>query len=120
MPDIEPSRPALVYAIDDDAGLRHILSRALPGMGYRYRVFEESEELARECAHLLPDIVLSDVSLGSADGIAACLRLRRLYPRLRIVIMTADPDEGDRASGAGFGPALLKPFSLGELRDALA
>lgn len=113
------SKP-LAYVLDGDALQRRFLECALPGFGYECRAFESFADLAAACLLRPPQLVLCAVGAGPVDGVAACLALRRAQPRVRIVMMSGDPVEGERVRGAGLGHALLKPYSLAELRGALA
>jgi len=77
-------------------------------------------------AHLLvdelrPELVLMDVRLGVEDGIAATAELTRIYPRLRVVVLTAyvDRDLMQRAADAGACGLLSKDGSLPDMLEAL-
>ena len=68
-----------------------------------------------------PDLVIMDVRLGEGDGIAATAELTRIYPELRVVILTAHIDTAlmQRAADAGACCLLPKDGSFPDLLEAL-
>jgi len=77
-------------------------------------------------AHLMvdqlrPDLVLMDVRLGDGDGIAATAQLTRIYPELRVIVLTAYIDEAlvQRAADAGACGLLPKDGFLPDMLVAL-
>lgn len=63
---------------------------------------------------------LVDIELPDGDGVALAGGLRRSHPGMRLIVMSGNPEQLERARGAGFSPLLAKPFTGGELRAALA
>lgn len=63
------------------------------------------------------DIALLDVMLPTIDGFEVCERLRLLYPRMGIIMLTAKAQEEDKIRGLELGADdyVQKPFSPGEL-----
>ena len=68
-----------------------------------------------------PDLVIMDVRLGDGDGIAATAVLTRLYPDLRVVVLTAHVDMTlmQRAADAGACGLLPKDGSLPDMLETL-
>jgi len=61
-------------------------------------------------------LVVLDLMLPGIDGVQVCRRLRRIDPRLPVLMLTARGEEKDRIAGlaAGADDYLTKPFSLDE------
>lgn len=76
------------------------------------------EALAIARAHMPDlDLVLLDLDLDGADGIALCRRLSSLLPAVPIVASSQDRDESvvSRAFDAGAQDFITKPFRIAEL-----
>jgi len=66
-----------------------------------------AEEAFRLVEQVLPDIVLCDINLPGMDGLELARRLHRLYPQVRIIMVTLHMDESRvldavRAGAAAF------------------
>lgn len=70
---------------------------------------------------VLPDVVLMDVNMGDADGIAATRLLCSTWPSLRVVMLSATCDSGQvrQALEAGACGYLLKDDSVEELYEGV-
>ena len=68
-----------------------------------------------------PDVVLLDLSLPGRSGLEVSADLRRLYPEVRVVIVTmhADPVYADEALKTGAAGYVLKLARAEELRFAI-
>jgi DNA-binding NarL/FixJ family response regulator len=62
----------------------------------------DGEDLLRQVGTLLPDAVITDISMPRMDGLSACCHIRQLYPGVRVVIMSEllDDDTGVCELGA--------------------
>jgi PAS domain S-box-containing protein len=118
----EGSRPALrpqprVLVVDDELTVRRAVSRVLGREGYEV-VEAESVGSAltqvRRTGEL--DMILSDVRLPDGDGFELARAASMLAPHVRFLMMSGytAADQDDR------GPLLHKPFTPGELLDAVA
>ncbi|MBI4425123.1 MAG: response regulator [Elusimicrobia bacterium] len=103
---------------EDEPGVLRMLVRFLAARGHSCMGTASAAELQRLSRQERPEVVLSDVGLGADDGIEACLRLKREQPSLRVLMMTGDPAHARRIEAAGLGPALRKPFTLTEFKEA--
>jgi response regulator NasT len=111
-----------IIIVDDDSLIRMDLRDLLQRMGYLV-VGEagDAQSGINTARSLRPDLVIMDVRMaGDKDGIdaAATQTAERLAP---VLLLTAfsDMDLVQRATEAGVGGYLLKPFSEGELRPAI-
>lgn len=64
-----------------------------------------------------PDIVLLDVMLPGIDGLEVCENLRREFPQLGIIMLTARSQDMDKIAGLEYGADdyVVKPFNPIEL-----
>ncbi|MEZ4322946.1 MAG: sigma-54 dependent transcriptional regulator [Myxococcota bacterium] len=112
-----PVRPS-VLIVEDDSSLRAMLATALPDLDVRTA---GSLAEARAALEPIPDAVLTDVHLGSENGITLARELRESHPRLPVLVMTAfgDLSLAVEALRAGAYDFLTKPLDLDVLRTAL-
>jgi two-component system response regulator MprA len=107
-----------ILVVDDEAAVRHALSRALRLEGYEVELAADGAEALRRLEDgAQPDALLLDVLMPGVDGLEVCRRLRRSGSRLPVLMLTARAEVSDRVSGldAGADDYLAKPFALQEL-----
>ena len=107
-----------VLVVDDESGIRKLVSQMLAILGYEAVTAENGLEAVCLFAANRPhiDIVITDMQMPVMDGYETVRQLRKIHPGVRIVAMSAY-----FASTCPPGVAFLeKPFSLADLRDSLA
>jgi PAS domain S-box-containing protein len=113
-----------VLVIEDEDTVRALVVRILNNAGHRV-VQANSIEQAIEAANAPGahfNAVVTDVVLGSGDGISALERITSLHPRAAVVVVSGYSPSPERvaalaARGAEF---LAKPFGAAALLGALA
>jgi len=110
-----------VLLVDDDEGVREILSEQLRDLGLDVLVAEDG----RHAISLLedkddrPEFVLTDFSMPGLDGMELLEELRRRWPEMRGAIMTGNPQ--DRLARRTISvPIIHKPIDLPDLKRLLA
>lgn len=107
-----------VLLADDHAlvrqGLRSLLERS------SFQVVSEASdgrEAIRQCAQLLPDVVVMDISMPTLNGVDAARELRKSSPRTRIVLLTQHSEDiyVSEAIEAGVHGYVLKSQASGDL-----
>jgi DNA-binding NtrC family response regulator len=84
---------ALIWIVDDDPGIRELLSFMVSSAGYQVELFASGAEvLARHGAP--PSAVLLDLMMPEVDGVAVLKELRRRHPTLPVIVLTAVNDVG--------------------------
>jgi PAS domain S-box-containing protein len=115
-------RPVTVLFVDHIAELRGVMSRALHGMGCT--VIEAGSAAAARDACVRHDgaidVAVIDIALPDGGGTELARVLRELRPELRVVLMSGFPVAALGPSGDVPIDVLAKPFTPGELRDAIA
>jgi CheY-like chemotaxis protein len=106
-----------VLAVDDDEDIRELLRTVLEEAGAKV-VTAHSAEAALALYRLTPpDIIVSDMRLGSSDGYAFIAAIRQYNKEYRgltpAIALTgfAYPGDDDRAIAAGFDAYIHKPFN---------
>lgn len=88
---MKPSdRPIRVLVADDSATALACICRYLEYEGLFEIVGTASDglRLVQKAGRLRPDLVLTDLSMPLLNGLEATAELRRLFPELRIVVIT--------------------------------
>ncbi|MBF8250907.1 MAG: sigma-54-dependent transcriptional response regulator [Deltaproteobacteria bacterium] len=77
-----------ILIIDDEESIRTSLKGALEDEGFDVITAEDGESGITRTSEELPDLILLDIWMPGIDGIETLNRLKRLYPKLPIVIMS--------------------------------
>jgi CheY-like chemotaxis protein len=104
--------------VDDDAELRATLDEALSDEHELEMVATASEALALGPERF--DGIFTDYRMPVMSGLELRALLQERGVPAPVVLMSADPDVGQRASLSGFFDFLRKPFDLSHLQDVLA
>lgn len=117
-PDI-PSKnlnDAHLLVVDDDVGIRDLLSRYLTEQGFGVSAVEDGKTMDAWLAENATDLVILDLMLPGEDGLSLARRLRSDH-KLPIIMISARGEEVDRIVGleVGADDYLPKPFNPREL-----
>ncbi len=108
-------RTPSVLLVDDDHGIRKLLTLALADAGWTVTEASNGYTGLRHAEQDVPDVILLDLALPEVDGLAVLDELRR-RPTTRaipVVAMTGHPDWlADRPGSVS--AVLPKPFELDE------
>ncbi len=112
-----PQQAPLCFVVDEEATLRHFLSLILRGAGIGSEEFSDAHALRQAVAGRLPDLVILNVGLESADAIDAVIALgRRGYQGAVQLISSRGGAVLDHVKSVGeqhdvrMLPGLAKPF----------
>ena len=102
-----------IFIADDEKNIRDLLGKFHEDAGHEVRLFENGDSLLTELDNSVPDIVVLDVMMPGIDGFTACGRIRKAYPDITILLLTARDTDADFMTGfmAGCDDYLTKPFS---------
>jgi DNA-binding NtrC family response regulator len=116
--DTQPGHGILV--VDDERTLRFTLSEALGDEGYRTFEAANGSEALGQLRESNIDVVLLDLKLKESgeDGIVLLKRIKRDYPEIEVIMMTAYGkfDHAVEATKAGCYQFIGKPFQLDEIK----
>ena len=110
-------RPVLV--LEDDADLRHMLTRFLEHLGYRVADAADAAGALRLCEREKPCLIFADLMLPHMDGEAFVAELQRRLgaDTPPVVLLSASAIRHEVARRVGAAASLGKPFTLDDLRD---
>jgi DNA-binding NarL/FixJ family response regulator len=114
---------ARILIVEDEVLVAIANAEILEDLGYRVIGMAVShEEAVDQAATAIPDLVLMDIRLkGAVDGIVSAGILKERHG-CRVLFVTGQGDATTRERAAAVGPAgyLRKPFTPGQLADAVA
>ena len=102
-----------IYVIDDEPTIREGISMALEA-DYRVETFSEAETAIDAMNSDPPDLVLLDIGLPGMGGIEALEKIKKQYPDIFVIMVTAYEDFKSVVSAmkAGAYDYLVKPIHM--------
>lgn len=111
-----------VLVVEDDTDFRVVLERMLEILGFQDVVMVSGVEPAlTELAVRSFDVLVTDLRLGSTNGLELIDSVRSLAPAMRTVLISAHASakDAEEARGLGAVDVLTKPFSSERLEQSL-
>ncbi|MDX2438714.1 MAG: sigma-54 dependent transcriptional regulator [Acidobacteriota bacterium] len=81
----------LIWIVDDDAAIRELLSFIVNEAGYEVDAFSSGAEVLAHSSRQ-PGAVLLDLMMPGVDGVAVLKEISRRFPKLPVIMITADND----------------------------
>jgi len=105
-----------ILVVDDEPQITRVLRRGLTAHGYDVRVAADGEAALEAFDDWPPDLVVTDLSMPTLNGIELCRRLRAAS-ETPIIILSVKGEEQTkvRALDAGADDYVTKPFGMDEL-----
>ncbi|MGX5840220.1 response regulator [Mesorhizobium sp. ArgA1] len=111
---------AKLLIVEDDESVRTLAARALERAGHTIDIAADGAQgLAMiSAAGGGYDLVVSDIRMPEMDGIEMAIAAVRLFPAMKILLMTGYADQRERAEELNgiIIDVVQKPFTLAEIR----
>lgn len=106
-----------VLIVEDEDSIRGFIKINFKRNGFVVIEAESGEEAVQKARCEKPNMVILDVMLPGMDGFKTCEILRKQYPNIGIIILTARSQDMDKIMGLEFGADdyMIKPFNPLEL-----
>lgn len=106
-----------ILLVEDEAKLAAHVGLALERQGHEVRIINDGVEAIDAALKTPFQLIVLDVNLPGADGLEVLRRVRQASLPVRVLMLTARSEIGDRVAGlkAGADDYLSKPFALEEL-----
>lgn len=103
-----------VWIVDDDRSIRWVLEKALQKADIPCKTFSEAESVLQAIKKEQPALFLSDIHMPGKSGLEMLAEIKKSYPKLPIIIMTAysDLDSAVASFQGGAFEYLPKPFDI--------
>lgn len=112
---------ALILIVEDDPNIADLVADAVTELRHQVRVVGTAAQALTTARVELPSVVVLDMNLPDASGTLGLDELRRLLPRVPIIMLTGNTDEAlaRDALRRGAFDYIPKPFDFERLKRAL-
>jgi two-component system KDP operon response regulator KdpE len=106
-----------ILIVEDDLPLRRALRTTLAELGFYVGEASNGEESFARLRSVDFETVLLDINMAGIGGIETCRRIRQVFPRLPVLMLTVRDSEDDKVEAleAGADDYITKPFQMREL-----
>ena len=110
-----------VLVVDDEEGIRKVISITLSDEGYKVLTAEDGETGLKICEEESPQIIISDIRMPGMDGIELLERVKEKWPEKEVIVITAFGEMGVaiRALQLNASDFITKPINNEALHIAL-
>jgi two-component system KDP operon response regulator KdpE len=110
-----------ILIVEDDTALRRSLRSTLGMVGFDIGEAGNGEEALVRLRMVDYDAVLLDINMPGMGGMETCSRMRRIFTRLPVLILTVRGGEDDKVQAleSGADDYITKPFQMRELTARL-
>lgn len=109
----------MIYCVEDDNGIRDLMTYTLAVSGYEAKGFPDSTGLWEALHTVRPELIMLDIMLPGEDGITILKKLRENSATADkpVIMATAKGTEYDKVIGLDLGADdyLAKPFGMMEM-----
>lgn len=110
-----------VLVVDDEKGIRFLLSEALLNQGFEVTLARDGQESLDKLENDRFDLVVTDINMPRLDGVAMLKSMKWTDRREKVIIMTGDPSD-QRLSDTDIPNVvtrLFKPFGMESFLSAV-
>ncbi len=106
-----------ILIVEDDNGLQKYLKELLLENDFSVQTASDGILALSMIEKAQPDLVILDLGLPNMSGESVCLEIRKKYPELKVIILTAKDAISDIVQGLSLGADdyMTKPFIADEL-----
>jgi len=106
-----------ILIVDDETKIGKLLADELTDAGHRAAAVTNPREALARIEHAAPDVVITDLRMDGMDGVALLKEIRRRFPSIDIVVMTAyaSVETAIEAMREGAYDYIVKPFRTAEM-----
>lgn len=103
--------------VDDEPMLEELVSVALKMVGWEVESASQGPQALTLVRDWRPDVLVLDIMMPGFDGLELLSRIRKIYPNVPCLFLTAKDSVDDRILGlaAGADDYVTKPFSMEEV-----
>ena len=114
-------KPIKVLVVDDEKGIRFLLSEVLLQRGFEVSLARDGQESLEKLEKDHFDLVITDINMPRLDGVEMLKNMHETKREEKIIIMTGNPSD-QRLMDEGMPPVvtrLSKPFHIDKFLDVV-
>ena len=92
-----------VYLLDDDTSILKATRRLLNSAGWEVEAFTDPIAFLEHAAMHCPSVAVIDIRMPDMNGLEVQMRLRRVAPSTRIIVLTGKDDPAVRTTAMNAG-----------------
>lgn len=106
-----------ILIVEDDETIREGIKDFLEENSFMVDTAIDGAQALDQVKKIIPDLVILDLGIPKISGESVCQEVKKLYPTLPVIILTAKNQKTDIVSGFNLGADdyIAKPFDLDEL-----
>lgn len=106
-----------ILVAEDETDIRDVIKKTLIDNNYSVIEAEDGIEAVKITDKKLPDLVILDLGLPKMSGESVCAEIKKNYPDMPVIILTARGQSSDVIRGFKIGADdyIAKPFVMDEL-----
>lgn len=115
------SEKPTILVVDDDPAVRALLRDFFAGEGYVAETAEDGLAALDLFEKAQADVALVDLKMPGIDGVELCRRIKKMYPRTEVIIITAYSSTASAIAAfrEGAFDYVLKPLHLMEISHSV-
>jgi len=112
---------AQLLIVDDQEGIRELLSDACTMMGYQVATAASGTEALNKVKNENYDVIFVDMKMPGLDGLSTIKQILQIRPEAKAFLMTGFGEKKimDDALSCGVKGIIFKPFDLNQIREML-
>jgi len=108
-------RAKKILVVDDESGIRFLLSEVLINKGFEVSLASDGQESLDKLEQDHFDLVVTDINMPRLDGVSMLKRMKKSGREEKIIIMTGNPSDQRLLDKEGLPHVeshLFKPFGI--------
>ena len=106
-----------IFVVDDDKSIRWVLEKTLTKNNFKVSCFVDVSSMLNDLEKITPNVIISDIRMPGINGTDMLEQVKREYPKIPIIIMTAfsDLETTVMSLKKGAYEYVTKPFDINEI-----
>ena len=106
-----------IFVVDDDKSIRWVLEKTLTKNNFKVSCFVDVKSMLNDLEKITPNVIISDIRMPGINGTDMLEQVKREYPKIPIIMMTAfsDLETTVKSLKKGAYEYVTKPFDINEI-----